>query len=563
MVLSLPARRRYLFISNPATGQINPLLAVMEELALRGNQAVLASSESVYHKFQKLQARMGYTVQSESTPSEEYLKRCPLVFISLGSCDVMDDYTNKAVALTDQFHDLCRSNPGDIWGWLSTFIELVPGASTEYRDIVFRIRDLCEKLDADMLLVDNFSPFAVDAARLTKRPFIETSPGASSAVASNVSFLTNPLPMSGGRKAGTSIFTLFRNLVFMFIWFKFIFFNPWPIRRRRFRREVLGLKPVDVICDSVMTPTPGMLPQQIATITFNVASMDIYPTDAYDKSVYFVGPCFSTKGGMIPSTRAPSSPVFASRRAALESGSNTPSSPSVSLTPSRLEKEMRNVQATSDDAVKTWMDQAMSDGKRVLYINMGSIFFYSRQDYDNIVEALKMLHELAPNALVLWKVPKLPYDVQPIPSLEEANLPPYIRRENWIPDVEVVLQHPALAVFMHHGGGNSYNEAIAHGIPQFCVSQWVDTHDIGLYVQHSGVGLWAEKSPRFDPVDMSTKLAKLVNDEHNTFQHVALSWQLKAAQAGGTVGACDIIESLVTSYKFEGGSSKAPMPSAL
>lgn len=174
-----------------------------------------------------------------------------------------------------------------------------------------------------------------------------------------------------------------------------------------------------------------------------------------------------------------------------------------------------------------------------------------------------MLHELAPNALVLWKVPKLPYDVQPIPSLEEANLPPYIRRENWIPDVEVVLQHPALAVFMHHGGGNSYNEAIAHGIPQFCVSQWVDTHDIGLYVQHSGVGLWAEKSPRFDPVDMSTKLAKLVNDEHNTFQHVALSWQLKAAQAGGTVGACDIIESLVTSYKFEGGSSKAPMPSAL
>ena len=143
------------------------------------------------------------------------------------------------------------------------------------------------------------------------------------------------------------------------------------------------------------------------------------------------------------------------------------------------------------DPVKIWMDRAMMDSKRVLYLNMGSIFFYNREDYDNIVVSLEMLHEQVPDILVLWKIGNHPQSVQPIPTLEECNLPSYIRREHWIADVETVLSHPALAAFVHHGGGNSYNEALAHGVPQFCISEWVDSNDIVLYIHHSRVVLWS------------------------------------------------------------------------
>ena len=91
----------------------------------------------------------------------------------------------------------------------------------------------------------------------------------------------------------------------------------------------------------------------------------------------------------------------------------------------------------------------------------------------------------------------------------------------------------------------------------------MDTHDIGLYIQHSGVGLWAEKSPKFDPSDMVPKLVRLLKDDYKRFRHSALSWKLKCIQAGGTIGTVDIIENLLKSYDFPDNNSKARIPDAI
>ena len=532
--------KRFLILSNPATGQLNPLLAISEELCLRGHQVILGSSDPVLRKVQKLQTRFGQLTQTESIPTSEFLSKVSVAFYSLGSGEALDDYTDHAFEDPERFHKYCRSRPGEIWGWLKTFTELVPPSSAQYEQVVYSIRDFIESLNPDMIIVDNFSPFAVDGVRLSKRPFIETSPGASSAVANNIDLFSAPMPMSGGRDARGGFIVFIHNLVFVLMWLKFVLFNPWAVQRRSFRREVLGLEPLDIICDSIMTPTPGMVKEQVATISFNVANMDFYSASAYDRSVYFVGPCFPPK-----QTRQ-------ERMLASPSTCSTPTEPttplSIASTPTvaevTLEKELFNMQTINrlEDPVKLWLDQAHLDNKRVVYINMGSIFFYSRQDYDNIVKAMEYLHDLYPNVMVLWKIPKLPYSAQPIPSADEARLPLFIRREDWLQSVETVLSHPAVSVVMHHGGGNSYNEAILYGLPQFCVSQWVDTHDIGSYIQHSGVGLWADKSPAFDPIDMGNKLVELLEDKDGKFKMTTLTWKLKALQAGGTKVAADIIE---------------------
>ena len=546
---------RFFIVSNPATGQVNPLLAISHELCLRGHQVVLASSDPILKKIAKLQAKLGYPQQVDLRPSRKTWGEYPLMFYSLGSGQALDDYTDEASSDPERFHTRGRSPPGQIWDWVHTFMELVPAKSTVYRDVVFHIRDIVEEMDPDMLIVDNFSPFAVDGARLTKRPFIETSPGASSAVVNSFSLYDKPMPMSGARDGHGGLLVFLHNLVFIFMWLKFVLFNPWPRTRRAFRRE-LGLEPVDLICDSLMTPTPGMLPQQVATITFNVAGTDYYPADAYDNSVFFVGPCLPPKEKpRALSPRAPMTPITSADMSPI----STASTPTVVDMP--LEKELSSIQVNASevqDPVKLWLNQAYYNGCPVVYINLGSIFYYRREDYDNMIEALKQLREKVPNVQVLWKVPDLPYKVQPIPPKHEAHLPDFIRRETWLESVQTVLEHPATAVCVHHGGGNSYNEAMYYGIPQFGITQWVDTHDVGAFIKHSGVGIWADKSPQFDPKDISEKLSQIVLDEGHKFQRNALSWKVKTRQAGGTKVAADIIESYVSQFKYPSGSSKLP-----
>ncbi|PKI84343.1 hypothetical protein MVES1_001538 [Malassezia vespertilionis] len=544
--------KRIFIISNPATGQLNPVLPVVEELVARGNQVVLLSATSAFGKIQKMQARLDIVPQAEPTPSEKTLANLPLVFYCLGDGKSLADYTSEAFKDPERFHRVGRSKPGEIWGWLQAFTELVPPSSEDYNALVFRIRDLIGEHNPDMIITDNFSPFAVDGVRLSKRRFIATSPGAASAVASNISIWKTPMPMSGARTNASGLFTIMANLYFAVLWLKFALFHAWPKERRRFRHEVLGLEPLDIICDSVMTPTPGMLPAQVATISFNVANMDFYPPSAYDKSVYFVGPSYSRKTDtqsitVRKNSMCTNTPVSAKCSPFL-SPSSVASTPTVADL--SLEKEMLQLHSLTDsaDPIKAWLDKAYCDNKRVLYINMGSIFYYTRKDHDNIVEAMKLLHDRFPSVLVLWKIPNLPYDSQPLPSTDEAQLPLYIRREEWLQSVETVLEHPALAVCMHHGGGNSYNEAVYFGVPQFCVSQWVDTHDIASYIQHSGVGLWADKSPMFDPEDMCEKLVRLLEDKDDVFRNATLSWRLRAMQAGGASAAANIVEAYMDMY---------------
>ena len=72
--------KRFLILSNPATGQLNPLLAISEELCLRGHQVILGSSDPVLRKVQKLQTRFGQLTQTESIPTSEFLSKVSVAF---------------------------------------------------------------------------------------------------------------------------------------------------------------------------------------------------------------------------------------------------------------------------------------------------------------------------------------------------------------------------------------------------------------------------------------------------------------------------------------------------
>lgn len=109
------------------------------------------------------------------------------------------------------------------------------------------------------------------------------------------------------------------------------------------------------------------------------------------------------------------------------------------------------------------------DRKRTIVINMGSNFWYTRADVENIAEAiLRARHTLSEKAQtdlktssfqVLWKLNgKKEYEELLQTKLGEAA--DDVHTEEWLdPPALAILQHPNVAALVNHGGANSVHEA--------------------------------------------------------------------------------------------------------
>jgi len=189
---------------------------------------------------------------------------------------------------------------------------------------------------------------------------------------------------------------------------------------------------------------------------------------------------------------------------------------------------------TEDVAVKQWLDIAEQHGDNVVYINLGTIFRYNQDDVDGIFEAVRLLNQRKPggrSVYFLWKVPRGKVDL--------SAKPPQIKIFEWLQDPMFVYQHKAVKVFANHGGGNSFNEGLANGMPQLILSQWFDTIDFGVSARTSGIGLSSEHPGRLSGRDICDKLTKLLTEK--TFVEKAALWSMKCRAAGGAQAAAQVI----------------------
>lgn len=242
-----------------------------------------------------------------------------------------------------------------------------------------------------------------------------------------------------------------------------------------------------------------MVDEMAAALSFNVAGLDLYGPEVYDKQVFFVGPCFA---------------------------------PPESTTGKGIIAEER-------DDVQAWLDVAQANGEEVVYINFGSIFYWTTEEFQALLDALADLRKQKPSLKAIIKVPNLPQDIQPLPPA--ASLPNYVLSSTWIPSITNVLSHPAVKVAMHHGGGNSFNEAVYYGLPQLIVSQWGETHDVASYGVAHGISKSVASAPKIVKDEVRTALEDIFAN-YEGYKANAIRWKLRCRQAGGTQAAADIVE---------------------
>ncbi|KAH8684259.1 putative UDP-glucoronosyl and UDP-glucosyl transferase [Tricladium varicosporioides] len=228
-----------------------------------------------------------------------------------------------------------------------------------------------------------------------------------------------------------------------------------------------------------------------------------------------------------------------------------------------------------DPSLLVWLQR----GPTVL-INLGS---HIRMDATVILEfslALKALFAIRPDIQILWKLKRSGgialqeesltesqilsrSEVNSMTQKENSNDPLFpieaeisadkVRVLEWISVSPLsILNTGNIVCSVHHGGSNSFHEAVSVGVPQIVLPCWLDTFEFANRVEYLGIGLHGSRTsaPLVEAKELSSALLLVLGDNNK-----ATAMKLKAKElseisgrVGGRVKACEkIIEILGSS----------------
>ncbi|KAF5382861.1 hypothetical protein D9757_007252 [Collybiopsis confluens] len=144
-----------------------------------------------------------------------------------------------------------------------------------------------------------------------------------------------------------------------------------------------------------------------------------------------------------------------------------------------------------DPSLATWLDQAPT-----ILVNLGSHVTFDSSAIHELVGGFRMLLKHHPTIQILWKL--LPEgDVRD--TFEECaemdqNIHGRLRAVQWLhSEPFAVLQHPNVICSVHHGGANSFFEAVSAGVPHVILPVWYDTYDYATRAEWLGIGIWGSR----------------------------------------------------------------------
>jgi len=185
-----------------------------------------------------------------------------------------------------------------------------------------------------------------------------------------------------------------------------------------------------------------------------------------------------------------------------------------------------------------WLDDAASQGQRVLYVALGTLangFLTS--------SAIHMLFQcfasLPAEWRILWSLPEAQQML-----VEKQDVPFNVRLESFVRQ-RAVLSHTAVQVFLTHGGQSSVNEGIAAGLPLVCMPLFCDQYEMAESVYRHGLGLIFHKDQLLDAQveTLTNMINRVVTD--GRFCAMAQRYARLMKLRAGCGRAADVIESIV------------------
>ncbi|RYP03313.1 hypothetical protein DL765_010540 [Monosporascus sp. GIB2] len=159
-----------------------------------------------------------------------------------------------------------------------------------------------------------------------------------------------------------------------------------------------------------------------------------------------------------------------------------------------------------------------------VYVNLGSLCRIAEDRAVELAASLKIAFEAAAGEpgfhklQVLWKLKKLgKYNtaagsrIYEVLGREIEN--DRVRIVNWVEAEPIaILQSGHVMCSIHHGGANSYNEAIVAGVPHVVLPQWTDCYDYAQRVELLGIGRLGNRTtkPQWSVKELSCELCEVL-----------------------------------------------------
>ena len=185
-----------------------------------------------------------------------------------------------------------------------------------------------------------------------------------------------------------------------------------------------------------------------------------------------------------------------------------------------------------DDGTYTVPAFTANNGKPLVYVSYGSLGAADVELYKRLIVAFA----------------ELPYRfLMNVGDYigEYSNVPGNVHLEAWYPQPAVI---PHVDLFIHHGGNNSFNEALYFGKPAIIMPFCWDGLDNAARIHDTGYG---EQLPRYDwsEAQLAECIARLLADTAMTQRLQSLSQHMQSA--AGTEKAARILAELASTGSFQ------------
>ncbi|KAK7921533.1 hypothetical protein PG985_009555 [Apiospora marii] len=144
-----------------------------------------------------------------------------------------------------------------------------------------------------------------------------------------------------------------------------------------------------------------------------------------------------------------------------------------------------------------------------IVVNMGSHVTQAVRQAAAILAAVVACLRRRASLQVLWKLQPADAVVPDLP----AGLAARLRIVPWLPSTPaaVLTASPSILAYVHHGGSNSFHEAVAAGVPHVVCPVWLDTYDFATRVEHLGIGVCGNRghAPEVDSAGLEQALEEV------------------------------------------------------
>lgn len=199
-----------------------------------------------------------------------------------------------------------------------------------------------------------------------------------------------------------------------------------------------------------------------------------------------------------------------------------------------------------DPDLDKWLQKAPT-----ILVNLGTLYAPDPNVAREIASGLKaFLDTWDANTQILWKLPKHPYDkgdiyqsaIEPLRKESETDR---VRIQPWF-EVEpmAMLETGRIVCSVHHGGANSWYEAIQTGVPHVILPAWQDCYENAARAEWIGIGVYGNKTcaPGINGKELSRALVNVMSN--NECHDKAAVLKERCRTPGRVVGCEKLVELL-------------------